>query len=433
VINRRSILGALAALSLAPILRARGGLAAQWPSPVMVILDDIDFGETTPAVEAAVDVFMAHRIPLTAAISSSSLTDVSQSGAALIGYFTTSEPQLLEMALRIGAPQDASPYHVLRTASDAQTAFRRLIRHHAPACWQACSLAETVMTNGHPSLGMASRFRAAGIRTVFGFKEGKLSPSPYALSANGVALVNARADSSNTAVDRKLGALAESGQPIVLHLSAANLAKIGLKQARDLCETTAAAIDAKIGKGTIRYLTPRTLHRQTYAGARALRLLRLVDVDRDNWESAVEFFRSTGVGLDSLALLECDAGSSEGKSLDRLAEAVATEIDSDTSNKVTQALQIQSVSPGFSAEEASLKIMLGEGDCDRVCLDKFGCLHIPHTASFHLGMMGWDVESGNAVDSLVRISAERLSETLVRQFSPGALAEIEKSSKERCD
>ena len=429
MINRRSILGALAALSLAPILRARGSLAAQWPSPVMVILDDIDFGETAPAVEAAVDVFMAHRIPLTAAISPNSPKGVSQSGAALIGYFTTSDPQLLEIGLKIGALKDASHYHALRAASDAQTEFRRLIRRHAPACWQSCSLAETIITDGHPSLGMASRLRAAGIRTLIGFKEGKLSPSPYALSANGVARVNAWAGSSKAPLDGELSLLAESKQPILVHLSAAGLAKMNWKQARDLCETTAAAIDAEILQGTIRYLTPRTLHRQTFAGERAFRLLRLVDIDRDNWESAVEFFKSTGIGLDGLALLECDADSSEGRSLDSLAESVAAKIDSDTFKKVTQELQIQSVSPGFTAEEGSLKITLG--DCDRVGLDRFGCLHIPNTASFHLGMMGWNGESQNAVDSLLRISARRLSETLVTQFSPDALAAIEKSSKER--
>jgi hypothetical protein len=429
--NRRSILGALAALSLAPTLRARGSLAAQWPSPVMAVLDDIDLGEATPAAEAAVNVFMAHRIPLTVAISSRSLIDVSQSGAALIGYFTTSEPHLLEMGLKIDALKDASHYHALRAASDAQTEFRRMIRRHAPACWQACSLAETIITDNHPLPDMASRLRAAGIRTVIGFEEGKLNPSSYALTSNGVAFVKSWSDPSNTPLKEKLGALAASREPVVLRLSAASLAKMNLKQARDLCETTAAAIDAEILKGTIRYLTPRTLHRQTYAGEHALRLLRLVDVDRDNWARAVEFFKSTGVGLDSLALLECGASSNGEKSLDSLAENVAAEIDSDTYNKIAQALQTQSVNPGFSAEEGSLKIALSKGDCDRVGLDKFGCLHIPNTTSFHLGMMGWNDESQNATDSLVRISAKGLSETLITQFSPEALAAVETSSKER--
>ncbi len=124
------------------------------------------------------------------------------------------------------------------------------------------------------------------------------------------------------------------------------------------------------------------------------------------------------MGLDNLALLACGADSSEGESLDRLVEEVAAEIDSDTYSEITQALQIQSASPGFSAEEGSLKITLGQGDCDRVGLDKFGCLHIPNNAPFHFGMMGWNGESQNATDSLVRISAKGVSETLIRQFSP---------------
>jgi Protein of unknown function (DUF3131) len=168
--SRRSLL--LGSLSLPTLLACRDEtVAAQsWSRPAMIVLTGIDLSSNPEHLAKVLQPFMLRKMPITASIDvgrgSEDQSDGASAALGLLKHMAAKEPNLLEVAIDLGAILVPDPYFQLRLASDAVSKLNHLMTTNEPMLSQVASgLTATTSTPVRFQEDLAG-MRGAGLRTV---------------------------------------------------------------------------------------------------------------------------------------------------------------------------------------------------------------------------------------------------------------------------
>ena len=301
--TRRSLL--LGGLTLTALLAARRGpaVAGDWPRPAIVLITGVDWSSDAVRLATVFQPFTLRKIPVTVSLSPFGSGDhkVGRDSAvvALLRETVDEDPDLVEVAIDLGAVESIDPYFQLRQASDAQAMFSWLMN---PIGDKARKRLVTGLTavSGTPvrSFQDFAGMRAAGLRSVIhvpedGTEMGIQKPAGgYWMTETGLAnvfgeqLATAKPPKKNRAVPlgsqlndlrRHLQSDTHGDEPIIFRLRFEVLSELSPAElaafATDFADVVREAADGQQHRNVL----PSNLYRQSRPEAARYVIIRIDD------------------------------------------------------------------------------------------------------------------------------------------------------------
>ena len=292
--TRRSLL--LGSLSLTALLAARPALAAagDWPRPAIVLITGVDRSSDAVRLAEILQPFTLHKIPVTVSLnligSGDHKAGRDAAVVALLRETVDEDPDLVEVAIDLGAVESIDPYFQLRQASEAQAAFSWLMNPTGDKVSQRLvtgltAVTETPVRSFQDFAGM----RAAGLRSVIHMPEdgtdmGIQKPAGgYWMTETGLAnifggqLAAAKPPRENSAVPAGPQPDTRGGEPIIFRLRFELLSRMSNAEVTAFATDFAIAVRQAADGQQHRNVLPSKLYRQSRPEAARYVIIRIDD------------------------------------------------------------------------------------------------------------------------------------------------------------